>query len=104
MEPVIIIIPGTEFITIHVRLPGDMVYTGIRGPAGDFLLVSAMVGSVGDFILTEVGGGHVAITTVIVMDTDMVPGPVTEPDIGRAREMPLKMYTVKGLQVLVQGM
>ena len=49
-----------------------------------------MVGLVGVFILTAVGGGHVDIATVIVMviamDTGAVPGPVTELVIGQARE------------------
>ena len=79
-------------------------YTGIPGPAGDFPLVLGTVGSVGVFILTAVGGGHVDIATVIVMviamDTGAVPGPVTELVIGQAREAAHEMYTVTVLRVL----
>jgi hypothetical protein len=67
-----------------------------------------MVGSVGVFILTAVGGGPVDIATVIVMviamDTDAVPGPATEQDIGRVSEIPLEMYTVTGLPVFKREM
>ena len=55
-----------------------------------------------------VGGGPVAIAMVIVMaitaDTDMVPGPVTEPDIGRVSEVLHAMYTETGLPELEQEM
>jgi len=104
MEPVTGTTPGTERYIIHARLPGDLVYTGIPGPVGDFLLDSDMVGLDGDFILTVVGGVPVDIAMGIVMDivevTDTVPGLGTEPDIGRGREAPHEMYTVTGLQVL----
>ena len=104
MEPVTGTTPGTERYIIHARLHGDLEYTGIPGPDGDFHLDSVMVGSVGVFILTAVGGGHVAIAMVIVMgiatDTDVEHGPAIELVIGQAREAAHEMYTVTGLRVL----
>ena len=108
MEPAIGIIPGTEFITIHVPSHLDMAYTGIPGPGGVFLLASELVGSAGDFIHTVVGGAPVDIAMVIVMaiavDTGEVPGPDIELDIGRAREVLHEMFTVTGLQGFEQEM
>ena len=108
MVPVTITIPGTGIIIIHDRLPGDLVSTGIHGQDGDFRMVSAMVGSVGVFTPTGAGGGRVVIVmdidTAIIAVTGMVPGPVTEPVTGRAREVPHAMYTETGLPELEQEM
>ena len=98
---VIIIIPGTDTITIHALLPGDTEYIGIHTLGGVFMWGLVMAGFVGVFIHTveAIGGGVViigatdmAIIEVIIMVIDVAQVPVTEPVIGQVREIHTIMY------------
>jgi hypothetical protein len=92
MEPDIIISPGTERITIHDLLHGDMDVIGIHILAGDFQLVMVMDGLAGASIPTDVDIGaqediDMGIAMGIATDTVEERDQAIEQVIGQDREI-----------------
>ncbi len=92
MEPGIITIHGTVITIIHVMLPGDLVYTIIRGQVGDSQLGLASEGIM-HAVACGVRGGitgdtDMAITVDTAGDIDMA---ITEDILrGPRGDMPLE--------------